>query len=152
MRGSWWWVVGGGWQWLAVGGWSLVAVGGSWRLAVGGPLGRSLRAVLNKKKEGGGNLVPKMPPWLGVNRWHTLDEMPWDNKPIIRRSAIDGKTPAAVLGTVGLWQGDDCEGLWRAVEGMWRACGGHVEGMWRACRGLWRAVEGCGGLPRSREG
>ena len=33
----------------AVGGWRLVAVGGWW-LAVGGPLGRSLRAVLNKKK------------------------------------------------------------------------------------------------------
>ena len=33
----------GGW-------WQFAAVGGSWRLAVGGPLGRSLRAVLNKKK------------------------------------------------------------------------------------------------------
>ena len=60
-------MVSGGWQWLAVGGWSPLAVGGgwwrlvvggwwrlavdgSWRLAVGGPLGRSLRAVLCKKK------------------------------------------------------------------------------------------------------
>ena len=50
--------VGGGWRQLAVGdgwlvavdsGWRL-AVAGGWRLAVGGPLGRSLRAVLNKKK------------------------------------------------------------------------------------------------------
>ena len=63
-------MVGGGWQWLAVGGWSPLAVGGgwwwlvvgvwwrlavdgSWRLAVGGPLGRSLRAVLSKKKKSG---------------------------------------------------------------------------------------------------
>ena len=46
--------VGGGW-WLAVGGSWRLAVGGSWRLAVGGPLGRSLRAVLSKKKK---NLVP----------------------------------------------------------------------------------------------
>ena len=63
-------MVGGGWQWLAVGGWSplavgggwwrlvvggwwRLAVGGSWRLAVGGPLGRSLRAVLSKKKKTG---------------------------------------------------------------------------------------------------
>ena len=56
--GSWQLVMGGwwrlaavdGWQRLAVGGWWRLAVGGSWRLAVGGPLGRSLRAVLNKKK------------------------------------------------------------------------------------------------------
>ena len=64
--GSWWWlaavggwglVVDGGWQWLAVGRRRRLAVGGCWRLAVGGcwwlavddPLGRSLRAVLNKK-------------------------------------------------------------------------------------------------------
>ena len=40
---------------VAVGGWWRLAVGGSWRLAVGGPLGRSLRAVLNKRKK---NLVP----------------------------------------------------------------------------------------------
>ena len=56
--GGWWWlaavggwrlVVGGGWQWLAV---SPLAGGGSWWLVVGvgGPLGRSLRAVLSKKK------------------------------------------------------------------------------------------------------
>ena len=37
---------------LAVGGWRLVAVGGGWRLAVGGPWVLSLRAVLNKKKDG----------------------------------------------------------------------------------------------------
>ena len=80
--GGWWWltavggwglVVDGGWSLLAVGGWSLLAVGG-WRLAVGaglrlatgggrwlavdGPLGRSLRAVLNKKKTS----VPKDRP------------------------------------------------------------------------------------------
>ena len=57
--GGWWWlaavgawglVVDGAWQWLAVGGWSPLAVGGGWRLAVDGPLGRSLRAVLNKNK------------------------------------------------------------------------------------------------------
>ena len=35
---------------LAVGHWPLVAVGGGWWLAVDGPLGRSLRAVVNKKK------------------------------------------------------------------------------------------------------
>ena len=39
----------GGWR-LAVGDWRLVAVGGGWWWAVDGPLGRSLRAVLNKKK------------------------------------------------------------------------------------------------------
>ena len=59
VMGGWWrlaavdgWrlVAVGGWR-LAVGGWRPLAVGGSWRLAVGGPLGRSLRAVLNKKKE-----------------------------------------------------------------------------------------------------
>ena len=48
--GDWWLVVvGNGWR-LAVG--SPLAVGGGWRLAVGGPLGRSFRAVLNKKKSG----------------------------------------------------------------------------------------------------
>ena len=59
MVDDWWLVVGGGWQWLAVGGWSPLAVGGGWCLAVGGvwwwavggPLGRSLRAVLSKKKK-----------------------------------------------------------------------------------------------------
>ena len=53
-----------------VGGWWRLAVGGSWRLAVGGPLGRSLRAVLNKKKTwflddpalgGGGSREPAKP-------------------------------------------------------------------------------------------
>ena len=44
-----WLVAIASWR-LAVGGWRrLAAVGGSWQLAVGGPLGRSLRAVLNKK-------------------------------------------------------------------------------------------------------
>ena len=47
--GGWWLVIGGWWRSAAVGGWWLV-VGGGWWLAVGGPLGRSLRAVLNKKK------------------------------------------------------------------------------------------------------
>ena len=37
-------------------GWWRLAVGGSWRLAVGGPLGRSLRAVLNKNKKKSGPL------------------------------------------------------------------------------------------------
>ena len=64
--GDWWLMaVGSGWQlaagrrWrlAAVGGWRL-AVGGGWRLALGSPLGRSLRAVLNKTK-----LVPSGPPW-----------------------------------------------------------------------------------------
>ena len=58
--GGWWLAVGGGWRlavgggwWLAVGGgWWRLAVDGSWRLADGGPLGRSLRAVLSKKKIG----------------------------------------------------------------------------------------------------
>ena len=40
----------GGWR-LVVGGWWRLAVDGSWRLAVGGLLGRSLRAVLSKKKK-----------------------------------------------------------------------------------------------------
>ena len=35
-------MVGGGWR---------LAVDGSWRLAVGGPLGRSLKAVLSKRKK-----------------------------------------------------------------------------------------------------
>ena len=56
--GSWRLVAAGGWRrlvaggrWrLVVGGWWRLAVDGSWRLAVGGPLGRSLRAVLSKKK------------------------------------------------------------------------------------------------------
>ena len=49
---GWWRLAVGGWR-LAVGNWRLVAVGGWWRLAVGGPLGRSLRAVLSKKKKTG---------------------------------------------------------------------------------------------------
>ena len=69
--GGWWRLgaVGGGWRRLVVGDWWLMVVGSGWRLAVGrrwrlvavggwwglwlavdGPLGRSLRAVLNKKK------------------------------------------------------------------------------------------------------
>ena len=51
--GGWWLVaVGGSWQLVMGGWWRLAAVDG-WRLVVGGPLGRSFRAVLNKK-----NLVP----------------------------------------------------------------------------------------------
>ena len=50
--GSWQLVMGGWWRLAAVGGWWRLAVGGGWWLAVGGPLGRSLRAVLNKKKSG----------------------------------------------------------------------------------------------------
>ena len=49
--GSWRLVAAGGWRRLVVGGWWRLAVDGSWRLAVGGPLGRSLRAVLSKKKK-----------------------------------------------------------------------------------------------------
>ena len=49
--GGWRRLVAGGWWWLVVGGWWRLAVDGSWRLAVGGPLGRSLRAVLSKKKK-----------------------------------------------------------------------------------------------------
>ena len=48
--GGWRRLVAGGWWRLVVGGWWRLAVDGSWRLAVGGPLGRSLRAVLSKKK------------------------------------------------------------------------------------------------------
>ena len=59
MVGSWRLVAAGGWQRLVAGGWWRLVVGsrwrlavdGSWRLAVGGPLGRSLRAVLSKKKK-----------------------------------------------------------------------------------------------------
>ena len=49
--GGWRRLVAGGWWRLVVGGWWRLAVDGSWRLAVGGPLGRSLRAVLSKKKK-----------------------------------------------------------------------------------------------------
>ena len=56
--GSWRLAAVDGWWLVAVGGWRRLAVGGSWRLAVGGPLGRSLRVVLNQKK----NLVPEGPP------------------------------------------------------------------------------------------
>ena len=51
VAGGWWRLVVGGWWRLVVGGWWRLAVDGSWRLAVGGPLGRSLRAVLSKKKK-----------------------------------------------------------------------------------------------------
>ena len=63
--GGWWLVAAGGWRRLVVGGCWRLAVGGGWWLAVGGPLGRSLRAVLNKKKI----LVSKGPscPLLGPN-------------------------------------------------------------------------------------
>ena len=48
--GGWWLVaVGSGWRLAVGGGWRL-AIGGGWWLAVGGPWGRSLRAVLSKKK------------------------------------------------------------------------------------------------------
>ena len=40
----------GGWRLVAAGGWWRLVGVGSWQLAVGGPLGRSLRAVLKKKK------------------------------------------------------------------------------------------------------
>ena len=50
--GNWWLMGVGGWQ-LAVGsGWRLVAVGGGWQFEVDGPWGRSLSAVLSKKKIG----------------------------------------------------------------------------------------------------
>ena len=56
--------VGRRWRLAPVGGWRLVAVGGWWELAAGGPLGRSLRAVLNKKKKKSGSLrtALTMPP------------------------------------------------------------------------------------------
>ena len=64
--GGWQRLVAGGWQRLVVGGWWRLAVDGSWRLAVGGPLGRSLRAVLSKKKKSG----PLRTPLLGpATRW-----------------------------------------------------------------------------------
>ena len=50
MVGGWRLAAAGGWRQLAVGGWWRLVVGGGWWLAVDGPLGRSLRAVLNKKK------------------------------------------------------------------------------------------------------
>ena len=46
--GGWWLVIGGWWR-LVFGGWWPLAVGGRWQLVVCGPLGRSLRAALNKK-------------------------------------------------------------------------------------------------------
>ena len=49
--GGWRLVAAGGWRRLAVGGWWRFAVGGGWWLAVGGPLGRSFRAVFNRKKK-----------------------------------------------------------------------------------------------------
>ena len=50
--GGWWRLaVVGSWRLVAAGGWRRLVVGGWWRLAVGGPLGRSLRAVLSKKKK-----------------------------------------------------------------------------------------------------
>ena len=50
--GGWQLATGGWWRLVGVGGgWWRLAVDGSWRLAVGGPLGRSLRAVLSKKKK-----------------------------------------------------------------------------------------------------
>ena len=70
--GSWRLVAAGGWRRLVVGGWWRLAVDGSWRLAVdgswrlavGGPLGRSLRAVLSKKKKSGPlrTALPPPPP------------------------------------------------------------------------------------------
>ena len=51
--GGWRLAVGGDWRLAVGGGWWLLVVDGSWRLAVGGPLGRSLRAVLSKKKKSG---------------------------------------------------------------------------------------------------
>ena len=47
--GDWWLEVVRGWRLVAAGGWRLVAVGG-WRLVA--PRGRSLKAVLRKKKIG----------------------------------------------------------------------------------------------------
>ena len=49
--GGWLLVAAGGWRRLLVGGWWRLVVGAGWWLAVGGPLGRSLRAVLNKKQK-----------------------------------------------------------------------------------------------------
>ena len=67
--GGWWLVAVGGWRlvasgwWrLVVGGWWRLVVDGSWRLAVGGPLGRSLRAVLSKKKKKSGPLRTALLP------------------------------------------------------------------------------------------
>ena len=49
--GGWWRLAVVGSCWLvAAGGWRRLVVGGWW-LAGGGPLGRSLRAVLSKKKK-----------------------------------------------------------------------------------------------------
>ena len=57
--GGWGLVVDGGWRWLAVGRRWRLAIGG-WRLAVDDPLGRSLRAVLHKKKSS--PLTTPLPP------------------------------------------------------------------------------------------
>ena len=81
--GDWWLVVGGGWQWLAVGGWLPLAVGGGWwlavavggwRLVVGGPLGRSLRAVLSKKKKISSLKDRPVPLALVVGDWTPSEE------------------------------------------------------------------------------
>ena len=63
----------GGWR-LVVGGWWRLAVDGSWRLAVGGPLGRSLRAVLSKKKKKSRPLRTPLVP-LGM-RWKMCSHLP----------------------------------------------------------------------------
>ena len=72
--GGWWRLAAvDGWRLVAVGGWRL-SVGGGWRLAVGGPLGRSLRAVLNKKKSGPLRIALAVPQ-------HEHGGVPWSDAP-----------------------------------------------------------------------
>ena len=85
-------MVGDGWQWLAVGGWRLAA-GGGWRLVVGGPRGRSLRAVLRKKKLGSlkDRPVPNQPqnrPTPGCYRHDWKNGLWVSASPILGSSSI----------------------------------------------------------------
>ena len=104
--GGWWrlapvgWglVDDGGWQWLAVGGWWRLAVGGGWWLAVDGPLGRSLGAVLNKKKSSPFRTPPASPPFLGgagPREPATLRSI-W-SEPLIRRWALTAQQNSVLL-------------------------------------------------------
>ena len=78
--GGWWRLAAvDGWRLVVVGGWWRLAVVGSWRFAVGGPLGRSLRAVLNKKKIWSLKDRPVWRWWqLHLNPYCTLDLNSWN--------------------------------------------------------------------------
>ena len=100
--GSWRLVAAAGWRRLVVGGWWRLAVDGSWRLAVGGPLGRSLRAVLSKKKNW---FLEDRPGWasdLGVGA-HS-GPLPatgrWSRSPLARGRKRRGRGNGSGVGPV----------------------------------------------------